>query len=44
MEIKKIQAKTILTPSKLPDVDYVINPYAGWQFGHSLELMIVMIV
>jgi DNA repair photolyase len=33
MKIKEINAKTIIVPSKLPDVDYVINPYTGCQFG-----------
>ena len=33
MEIKETQAKSILTKSKLPDADYVINPYTGCRFG-----------
>ncbi len=33
MEVKEIQSKSILTPSKLPDADYVINPYTGCAFG-----------
>ena len=33
MEIKEIQSKSILTKSKLPDADYVINPYTGCKFG-----------
>lgn len=33
MEIKDIEAKSILTPSKLPDADFVVNPYTGCKFG-----------
>lgn len=33
MRIDEIQAKSILTRSNLPDVDYVANPYVGCQFG-----------
>ncbi len=29
MQIKEIQAKSIITPSKLPGCDFVINPYTG---------------
>jgi DNA repair photolyase len=27
--IREVQAKTIITPSKLPGADFVINPYIG---------------
>jgi DNA repair photolyase len=33
MEIKEIESKSILTPSQLPDADYVVNPYTGCAFG-----------
>lgn len=33
MNIVEITCKSILTPSKLPDADYVINPYTGCQHG-----------
>ncbi|MEZ6255927.1 MAG: radical SAM protein [Patescibacteria group bacterium] len=33
MEIKEFEAKSILTPCKLPDADYVVNPYTGCAFG-----------
>lgn len=35
MEIKEIQSKSILTPSKLPAADYVVNPYLGCRFACS---------
>jgi DNA repair photolyase len=35
MRVKEIEAKSILTKSKLPGVDYVVNPYVGCQFGCS---------
>jgi DNA repair photolyase len=33
MEIKEIQAKSILQPCGIPGIDYVINPYTGCRFG-----------
>lgn len=33
MVIKETEAKTILVKSKLPDTDYVVNPYTGCQFA-----------
>jgi DNA repair photolyase len=33
MRTKEVEAKSILTESKLPDADYVINPYTGCIFG-----------
>ena len=33
MRVIERPAKTILTKSKLPDADYVINPYTGCAFG-----------
>ncbi|MBN1373775.1 radical SAM protein [Candidatus Dojkabacteria bacterium] len=33
MKISEIQAKSVLTKSKLPGADFVINPYSGCQFG-----------
>ncbi|QBD83793.1 radical SAM protein [Ktedonosporobacter rubrisoli] len=33
MNIKEIETKTMLVPSKLPDAQYVVNPYTGCEFG-----------
>jgi len=33
MEYKEITAKSILVKSKLPDADYVVNPYTGCEIG-----------
>jgi len=33
MKIEEIEAKSILVASRLPDADYVANPYTGCQFG-----------
>lgn len=33
MEIKEIKAKSILTPCKIPGIDFTINPYIGCRFG-----------
>jgi DNA repair photolyase len=33
MNVKTITAKSIITPSKLPGADYVVNPYSGCTFG-----------
>lgn len=33
MKISVKQSKSILTPSKLPGADYVVNPYSGCAFG-----------
>ncbi|NIM95829.1 MAG: radical SAM protein [Anaerolineales bacterium] len=33
MRIEEFEAKSIIVPSRLPDKDYVANPYVGCQFG-----------
>jgi DNA repair photolyase len=33
MKIQETTAKSILVASKLPDADYVVNPYTGCRFG-----------
>lgn len=33
MKISHKEAKSVLTPSKLPGADYVVNPYSGCAFG-----------
>lgn len=33
MKIVECEAKSIFVPSRLPDADYVVNPYTGCQFG-----------
>src|SRR5213593_4601665 len=33
MKIKRIEARTVLVRSKLPDVEYVVNPYTGCELG-----------
>ena len=33
MKIKEITAKSIIVKSKLPDTDYVVNPYTRCEFG-----------
>ena len=33
MKVAEIEAKSILVRSKLPDTEYVVNPYTGCVFG-----------
>ncbi|MBU1110604.1 radical SAM protein [Patescibacteria group bacterium] len=33
VDIREIQAKSVLTPSSLPGAEYVVNPYVGCTFG-----------
>ena len=33
LNIHEIEAKTIITPTKVPSADFVINPYTGCQFA-----------
>src|SRR5438445_6306903 len=33
MKVKEIEAKTVLGRSKLPDAEYVVNPYTGCELG-----------
>ncbi len=33
MKVKEIEAKTVLVRSKLPDAEYVVNPYTGCELG-----------
>lgn len=33
MKVAEIEAKSILVRSKLPDAEYVVNPYMGCVFG-----------
>jgi len=33
VRVKEVEATTVLVRSKLPDADYVVNPYTGCEFG-----------
>lgn len=33
IKVAEIQAKSVLVRSKLPDTEYVVNPYTGCAFG-----------
>jgi len=33
MKVKETAAKTVLVRSKLPDAEYVVNPYTGCELG-----------
>ncbi len=33
MRLSEVDAKSVLVRSKLPDADYVVNPYTGCEFG-----------
>ena len=33
MKVAEIEAKSIPVQSKLPDTEYVVNPYTGCAFG-----------
>jgi len=35
MKVKEVRCKSAIVKSKLPDADYVINPYTGCEFGCS---------